>query len=223
MDFVEKGGIYVTTYFSGVVNETDLCFTGHHPLEDVLGVIQEETDAPSEEFENQFCYRGESYPARNLCEVVHAKETARVLSVYERDYYAGYPVVTCNPYGKGKAYYLAAGSDLAFLGAFYQDVLKEAGLENPLGTGLPYGVSVTERCTAGDANDPHQKRVVFVMNFKNEPVTVEGIGRWTDAENGESIQGSLALEPFGCRVLLFDPAIHADGHDLAGKVFAAGV
>ena len=222
-DFVEKGGIYVTTYFSGVVNETDLCFTGHHPLEDVLGVIQEETDAPSEEFENQFCYRGESYPARNLCEVVHAKETVRVLSVYERDYYAGYPVVTCNPYGKGKAYYLAAGSDLAFLGAFYQDVLKEAGLENPLGTGLPYGVSVTERCTAGDANDPHQKRVVFVMNFKNEPVTVEGIGRWTDAENGESIQGSLALEPFGCRVLLFDPAVHADGHDLAGEVFAAGV
>ena len=125
-------------------------------------------------------------------------------------------------HGKGKAYYLAAGSDLAFLGAFYQDVLKEAGLENPLGTGLPYGVSVTERCTAGDANDPHQKRVVFVMNFKNEPVTVEGIGRWTDAENGESIQGSLVLEPFGCRVLLFDPAVHADGHDLAGELFAAG-
>ena len=41
-----------------MVDETDLCFTGCHPLEDVLGVIQEEIDAPSEEFENQFAYAG---------------------------------------------------------------------------------------------------------------------------------------------------------------------
>ena len=34
----------VTTYFSGMADETDLCFTGRHPLEDVLGVMQEEID-----------------------------------------------------------------------------------------------------------------------------------------------------------------------------------
>ena len=51
---MEAGGTYVTTYFSGIVNETDLCFIGRHPLEDVLGVVSEEMDAPSKEFENCF-------------------------------------------------------------------------------------------------------------------------------------------------------------------------
>ena len=52
--FVEDGGIFATTYFSGIADDTDLCFTGHHPLADVLGIEQEEIDAPSEEFPNSF-------------------------------------------------------------------------------------------------------------------------------------------------------------------------
>ena len=196
--YVENGGVYVTTFFSGMADDTDLCFTGHHPLEDVLGVIQEEIDAPSDDFENQFVYGGMTYPARRMCEIVHPKETAEVLAVYEKDFYAGCPVVTCNPYGKGRAWYLAAESDLAFLRAFYKDVFAEAGLHNALGAELPYGVTVTERCGAAGEE---AKRIVFVMNFKNEPVTVEGIGRWTDAESGEACEGSFGLEAFQCRVL----------------------
>ena len=197
-NYVENGGAYVTTFFSGMADETDLCFLAHHPLEDVLGVIQEEVDAPSEDFENQFVYGGMTYPARRMCEIIHPKETAEVLAVYEKDFYAGCPVVTCNPYGKGRAWYLAAESDPAFLRAFYKDVFAEAGLHNALGAELPYGVTVTERCGAAGEE---AKRIVFVMNFKNEPVTVEGIGRWVDAESGEACEDSLRLEAFQCRVL----------------------
>ena len=196
--FVSNGGRFVTTCFSGEVNDTDLCFLGHHPLEDVLGIVPEEIDAPSEEFENCFRYGGAEYPAKELCGIVHPKETAEVLAVYEKDFYAGCPVVTCNPYGKGRAWYLAAESDPAFLRAFYKDVFAEAGLQNALGVELPYGVTVTERCGAAGEEE---KRIIFVMNFKNEPVTVEGIGRWTDAESGEACEGSLGLEAFQCRVL----------------------
>ena len=67
------------------------------------------------------------YPARQMCEVVHAKEGTEVLSVYERDFYAGCPVVTRNHFGKGEAYYLAAESDISFLRAFYGDMFKRAG------------------------------------------------------------------------------------------------
>ena len=161
-------------------------------------MVQEEVDAPSDEFENQFVYGGMTYPARRMCEIVHPQETAEVLAVYGKDFYAGCPVVTCNPYGKGKAWYLAAESDLSFLRAFYKDVFAEAGLQNALGAELPYGVTVTERCGAAGEGG---KRIVFVMNFKNEPVTVEGIGRWTDAESGEACEGSLRLKAFQCRVL----------------------
>ena len=196
-EFVAGGGTFVTTYFSGMVNDTDLCFVGHHPLEDVLGVVQEEIDAPSEDFENQFSYGDAEYPARRMCEVVHAKEGTEVLYVYERDFYAGCPVVTRNHFGKGEAYYLAAESDISFLRAFYGDMFKRAGLKNALGTELPYGVTVTERAgTDGDGRD-----LVFVMNFKNEPVCVGGAGKWTDAESGAVYEGRLELGAFQCVVL----------------------
>ena len=193
--FVADGGTFVTTYFSGMVDDTDLCFIGHHPLEDVLGVVQEEIDAPSEEFENQFAYNGTEYPARRMCEIVHAKEGTEVLSVYEQDFYAGCPVVTRNTFGKGTAYYLAAESDLAFLRAFYGAVFKSIGLRNALETELPYGVTVTEH-TGADG-----RGVIFVMNFKNEPVCVDGIGTWTDAESGVVYEGKLELRAFQCAVL----------------------
>ena len=194
-EFVAGGGVFATTYFSGMVNDTDLCFIGHQPLEDVLGVVQEEIDAPSEEFENRFAYNGEEYPARRMCEIVHAKEGAEVLSVYERDFYAGCPTVTRNTFGKGEAYYLTAESDMDFLRAFYSDLFDRAGLANALGAKLPYGVTVTERSGADG------KGVVFVMNFRNEPVCIDGVGKWTDAESGAVYEGKLELGAFQCAVL----------------------
>ena len=194
-EFVAGGGVFATTYFSGMVNDTDLCFIGHQPLEDVLGVVQEEIDAPSEEFENRFAYNGEEYPARRMCEIVHAKEGAEVLSVYERDFYAGCPTVTRNTFGKGEAYYLTAESDMDFLRAFYSDLFDRAGLANALGAKLPYGVTVTERSGADG------KGVVFVMNFRNEPVCIDGVGKWTDAESGVVYEGKLELGALQCAVL----------------------
>ena len=44
--FVEQGGILVMTYWSGVVDDTDLCYLGGtpHGLLDVLGIRMEEID-----------------------------------------------------------------------------------------------------------------------------------------------------------------------------------
>lgn len=195
-EFVERGGIYVTTCFSGLVDETDLCFIGNHPLEDVLGIIQEETDAPSPEFHNDFLYKGKSYPAEYLCDLIHAKEGTEVISVYEKDFYRGYPAVTKNRFGAGQAYYLAARSDLDFLRTFYKDVFAEAGLSNAFGMELPYGITTAER-----QDEKGEHKLVFVMNFREEPVLLEKIGNWTDAESGEKYEDELALPGFSCRIL----------------------
>ena len=80
-----------------------------------------------------------------MCEIVHEKEGTEVLSVYERDFYAGFPVVTRSSYGEGQAYYLAAESDLSFLRRFYENIFDSCGMKNVLGAKLPYGVTVTER------------------------------------------------------------------------------
>ena len=120
----------MTTYFSGLVDESDLCFLGNHPLEDVLGIEQEEIDAPMEEFPNSFRYQGTDYSAGELREVIHAKDGCEILSVYEEDYVKGMPVLTRNSYGSGKAYYLAAVPGMDFLRAFLGDLLAELSLEN---------------------------------------------------------------------------------------------
>lgn len=193
--FVEGGGIYVTTYFSGIVDDTDLCFTGHHPLADVLGLEQEEIDAPSGDFPNSFRYGEKQYPAGSLRELIHASEETKVHSVYEEDYVKGEPVVTEHRYGKGAAWYIAAEPDMEFLRSFYGDRLKEAGVQNALGTDLPYGVTVAERMGSDG------RSLVFVMNFRNEAVTVRGTGKWADAESERTYDGSMTLGAFECLVL----------------------
>ena len=86
-------------------------------------------------------------------------------------------------------------------------MFERTGLKNALDTELPYGVTVTERTCAdqtpadGDAETEKHKGVVFVMNFKNDPVCVDGIGRWTDAESGVIYEGKLELGAFQCAVL----------------------
>ena len=76
--YVEAGGIYVTTYWSGVVNETDLCFIGERPHERLLGLSVDEIDVGNEYFPNTFSYKDGVYKAGVLREVV-TLQTAKPL------------------------------------------------------------------------------------------------------------------------------------------------
>ena len=46
-----------------------------------------------------------------------------------------------------------------------------------------------------------ERRLVFVMNFREEPVRLEKIGKWIDAESGEVYEEVLELPGFSCRIL----------------------
>lgn len=93
--FVEKGGVFVTTFFSGIVDEHDLVITGGYPgrLRDILGIWVEESDALPHGVQNEFSYQGIVYPAKLLCDLSHP-EGAEVLSTYEKDFYQGMPAIT---------------------------------------------------------------------------------------------------------------------------------
>ncbi len=191
--FVESGGVYVTGYFSGIVDDTDLCFLDAHPLKDVLGIEQEEIDAPGEHFRNYVNWKGKNYQVGRLREVIRL-EGAKTLAEYGMDYCKGQPALTVHSYGKGTAWYLAAEMGQDFLNDFYHRLFAELGLKNALGAELPYGVMVTERT----AEEP----AVFVMNFSAEEKTVAGIcGSWKDLENNEPVEGMLRLDAYGVRIL----------------------
>jgi beta-galactosidase len=202
--FVEQGGTLVTTYWSGIVNETDLCFLGGWPgdgLRELLGVWDEETDTltPSERNHvhmtpgNELGLSG-SFEARDYFALIHA-EGARVLATYASDFYAGRPALTVNDFGRGQAYYVASRNDEAFMDAFFGKLAEKLDLLRALPVELPLGVTAQLRSDGS-------RRYVFVMNFNPEPVTLElGSLRCQRLLDGAELSGALALPAYGVEIL----------------------
>lgn len=201
-DFVEQGGTLVSTYWSGIVDDTDLCFLGGWPgdsMMDVFGIWNEEIDALYDGETNVMELREpmdglrESYSLRELCEIIHLRG-AKALAAYGQDFYAGSPVLTENQFGKGTAYYIAARAEDGFQEDFYRMLVKKLGIRRALDTVLPEGVTASLRKGEQD--------VVFVQNFTPAPQTVRLPHAMTDVESGETVSGDMTLAPWGIRTLL---------------------
>ncbi len=125
-EFVKAGGTFVTTCFSGYVDENDRVITGGYPgrLRDILGVWVEESDALPEHKSNRFICENQEYPAEILCDILHP-EGAETLAEYQDDFYAGTPVLTENSFGKGKAYYVGTCSGDEFYRDFTRRLCRE--------------------------------------------------------------------------------------------------
>jgi beta-galactosidase len=149
-NFVSKGGCFVATFFTGLVDENDLVTLGGYPgeLREVLGIWVEETDALYPEIKNSIVMEKEfgslsgKYKCGLLCDLLHL-ETAKALAVYEKDFYAGMPVLTENSFGKGKAYYIASDPEESFIGGFIEHLCSERDISSPIK--VPEGVEVTQR------------------------------------------------------------------------------
>ena len=167
--FAQSGGTVIVTYWSGVVDESDLCRLGDTPygLTELLGLRRTEIDGMYDG-ETRRCVpsAGCTLPealASTLCEVaaLDEKDPAEPLSLYDEDYLAGHPAAAVHRYGKGRAYYLASRFDEAFYRAFYHDAAKEIGLSPAWPEALPEGVLAVRRGS-----------FVFVQNCTEQPATV---------------------------------------------------
>jgi beta-galactosidase len=201
--FVSGGGTLVGTYWSGLVDEHDLCFLGGFPgpLRALLGIRSEEIDALYPEQRNRIAMSRRnalglagSFEVRDLCDLVHL-ETAEALATYEQDFYAGRPAVTVNKLGDGRAFYLAARTEERFLDLFYGKVVEEQGLPRAIEAELPEGVSATSR-------SDEKTTFLFVMNFAPDGRRVDvGSDGWTDAVSGEGVPARIEMPGYGVTVL----------------------
>lgn len=192
-EYVAAGGNLVLTYMSGMTDSHDLCFRGGFPgegLRQVCGVWAEETDALYEEDRQSVTFGGVSYPVRRSCDLLHA-EGAQVLAAYDRDFYAGTPAVTCNRYGRGRAWYVGFDDDGAFTSAFMEELIRELDLPRPLPGPIPYGVSVQQR---GER--------IFLLNFLDSPARLPLPAAYTDELTGGRVEGEAQLPPYGAMVLI---------------------
>jgi len=198
--FVREGGTLVTTCWSGIVDENDLCFLGPGPLRALLGILPEEVDGlyPGEANRllphpgNALGLRG-SYAVGSCCGLVRA-ESARVLAVYGRDFYTGRAALTANAFGAGRAYYLAAEAEDRFFLDFYRGLTRRLGIRAATGRRLPEGVTAQRR-SAGS------QEYLFLLNFAPRPRIVRLDRRdWIDALDGTRVPRRLTLPPLGWRV-----------------------
>lgn len=171
-NFVQNGGSFLTTFFSGYVDQNDLVTVGGYPgkLRDILGIWVEEEDALPEGVTNSFVYNDVTYPAEMICDLLHT-ETAVSYCGYESDFYKGMPVITENSFGKGSAYYIATASNESFYEKLLKDICEKAGVESVIDT--PKGVEATIRENENGA-------FLFLLNHTEEEQSVNLILGGTD-------------------------------------------
>lgn len=178
--YVRNGGTFITTYFSGIVNEHDLVIPGGYPgnLRDILGIWVEEQDALPENESNRFFYENAEYPGEMLCDIMHL-EGAESVSLYEEDFYRGTPVITKNQFGEGTAWYIGTRSDRKFYHKLLTDIFRETGVESVMQT--PDGVEAAER-------DNENGKFIFLLNHTNEEKDILMGDNYTEMITGRGIK-----------------------------------
>lgn len=195
-DFVRNGGTFITTFFSGIVQENDLVTTSGYPgkIRDVMGIWVEETDALLPDSKNSFAYNGQKYPAAVLCDILHMETAVQIdTNGYCSDFYKGMPVITRNDFGKGKAYYLATASEHDFYINFINDICSKISV-SPL---LPYSKDIEVTCRSDASN-----RYLFIMNHSGKSNTVQLPCDMTDVIRGRKYKkGVVRLNPYDVLIL----------------------
>ncbi|GCE12176.1 beta-galactosidase [Tengunoibacter tsumagoiensis] len=170
--YVANGGLFVTSYFSGVVNEKTLAWLGGYPgpLRKTLGIWVEEYDPLEPDMANTIVVPEGSplaagrYSARLWCDLLHL-EGARALASFGEDFYAGYPAITEHQFGKGRAFYVATRPEEALLSSLLTSLRNDLQLAHPI-ISATEGIELVQRTGAGSGS------YTFVLNHSTNAAHV---------------------------------------------------
>ena len=198
-DFVKKGGIFVTTYFTGLIDESVGVYLGGYPgpLKDVMGIKVEEYNPLPPGGKNIMKMAAtldgfkKNYDCSVWCDVIHTTG-AKVLATFVNDYYAGSACFTENQFGNGRAYYVGTRPDKDFMRDFLTKILNGQGLKI---SDLPEGVEMMTRSKKG-------KSYCFYLNHGETDKTIKlPSGKYEDVVTGTMHERTLRLAKYGVSVL----------------------
>ncbi len=167
--FVAQGGVLLTTFFSGIVDQNDHVVLGGYPAElrRLSGLYVEEFDPWIEDMTNSVVIREGPLQGSYTCslwgEVVHL-EGAKAVGVFANDYYAEGPALTMHQFGEGKAYYLATSGNEKLLAALARQLCREVNVQPMLG--VESSLEVTRRQQTDGSN------IYFLLNHGESSVEV---------------------------------------------------
>ncbi|MFA9557704.1 beta-galactosidase [Evansella sp. AB-rgal1] len=197
--FVKNGGTFVTTFFSGIVNEHDLVTLGGYPgeLRKLMGIWVEEIDALDPKRKNEMVIKDNwgslagSYDCHLLFDIIHT-EGAEVLAEYGFDFYKGTPVVTANRFGKGKTVYVGTSGEQRFINDLMRSLCKEKGISSLLKT--PENVEVTRRRKG-------EKSYLFIMNHNDSESVFTVENKAVDLLTNKEVAGEVSIAANGVMIL----------------------
>jgi beta-galactosidase len=164
-EFVQIGGTLVVTPRTGVKDDANAVVNLPLPglLADLCGVTVDDYDAlpPTTAQEVQFVIPelSASWPpqARIWCDIL-CPQSAEVIALYTRDYYAGQPAITRNYIGQGQAIYVGTLGDTPLYMSLLSWLLRDLGIQGTFT--VPEGVEVTERWQK-------DQRILFILNRRS--------------------------------------------------------
>ncbi len=191
--FVDKGGTFITTFFSGLVDASNRVLPGGYPaaFRKLLGLHVEEFDVFGQQPRHiKTSLRG----ARcTLWADIIRLEGAEAVASFTEDFYAHGAAITRNAVGRGLAYYIGTQPEPAFLRSFLAELCVDCGVRPPMRA--PAGVEVMMR-----ANEHGE--FLFLLNHHSTIQFVDlGPRPRHDLLTGELIQGQCQLAPRDARVL----------------------
>lgn len=194
-NYVSSGGTLISSYFTGIVNETDLVNIGGWPseLQELFGINLKELDTLYPDEFNSLEFQGDRYRIKDYSGIIEAVH-AEVIGTYQADFYRNTPAVVKNLFGSGQAYYLAARTDRDFLKAFYKPIIEKLQLANSLIKEPQFEVSVQNRVKEG-------VNYHFLMNFSTDIREVALNKQVIDVESAKIIKEKILLNPYEVRVL----------------------
>lgn len=159
--FVKNGGTLLTSFMSGIVDQSDNVHLGGYPgpLRDLAGVWVEEIDALAPEQSNTIRFADDSeYTCALLCDIMHL-EGAESLADYSSDFYANSPAVSRNSFGQGTVYYVGTQPNDPALAKILDGLVELTGIRPVIEetTGLEVN------CRTNDS-----ETFYFIMNFSGK-------------------------------------------------------
>jgi Beta-galactosidase len=198
--FTQNGGTFITTFFSGIVNENDIVTLGGYPgeLRSLLGIWAEEIDALFPDQHNAivmndtFGKLSGQYECGLLCDLIHS-EGADVIATYGQDFYKGMPVVTRNRFGQGEAWYVGTSPEASFLQGLLGQICEARGIQPILPAAA--GIEAVKRTKDGQS-------YVFVLNHNAEAQTFDlGSVSGTELLTGKKLSGSAEVAGRGVLII----------------------
>ena len=188
--YVASGGNLITTFMSGIVDQSDNVHLGGYPgpLRKLAGIWVEEIDALAPEQRNGIQFTdGIKGKSSLLSDIIHL-ETATSLGDYTTNFYAGTPFATINHFEQGHVYYIGAQLERAALDKLLNQVTTKLEISRLLEEATPLEVTYREKDKLG---------FYFILNFTQETQELpkKFVGK-TDCLKNRILEAGTNLSPY---------------------------